>query len=587
MNQAIQLLVQYLKPLRLWVVCLAVLIITGIGLQLINPLIIRYFIDTAVAGEDTRPLLLAALAFLGISIVAQIIGIAAVYVGEDVGWRATNRLRADLTRHCLQLDMSFHNAHTPGEMIERIDGDILALANFFSRFVIRILGNVLLLVGVLLVVAFVDWRISLVLLAYIVLGIAAMLYLGRIGVPHWQATRQAGAELFGFLEEQLSGTEDVRSSNAVNYVLHHLLKFNQALSEKVLKSVTAANLIVMAWVGLYVVGQTVTFLLGYTLLGAGLITIGSVYLVIYYTYFVFGRLSEITAQIQDLQQAAGSLKRVAELYAVESQIKSEPHPTVLPPGPLAVYFDNVTFGYTEQEPVLQNISFCLPAGRTLGLLGRTGSGKTTITRLLFRLYDPIQGTIRLGVEDHYAQPETYDLRQFTLSEVHQRISLVTQNVQLFTASVRDNVTLFDKRIPDTQIRQVMADLGLSDWYEKLPAGLDTLVGTGGSNLSAGEAQLLAFVRIFLRNPNVVILDEASSRLDPATEKRIEHAIDKLLENRTGIIVAHRLSTVHRADHILIIEDGQIQEFGDYDVLVQDSTSRFYNLLQAGLEEALA
>ena len=587
MNQAVQLLIHYLKPMRLRVIGLAVLIVISIGLQLVNPLILRYFIDTATGSADTQPLLLAALAFLGISIVAQIIGIAAVYVGEDVSWRATNRLRADLMRHCLGLDMSFHNAHTPGEMIERIDGDVLALANFFSRFTIRILGNVLLLVGVLLVLASVDWRITLALLTYIALGIAAMLYLGRIGVPYWQATRQAGAELFGFLAEQLSGTEDVRSSNAVNYVLHRLLKFNQMLSQRVLKSVTAANLIVVAWVALYVLGQIVAFLLGYYLLGAGLITIGSVYLIIYYTYFVFGRLSEITEQIQDLQQAAGSLRRVAELYAVESQIKSASNPTVLPPGPLAVYFDDVTFGYSEQEPILQNISFCLSAGRTLGLLGRTGSGKTTLTRLLFRLYDPVKGTIRLGVENHAHQSETYDLRQFTLNDVHQRIGLVTQNVQLFNASVRDNVTLFDKRIPDTQIRQVMADLGLSDWYEKLPAGLDTLVEAGGSNLSAGESQLLAFVRIFLRNPNLVILDEASSRLDPATEKRIEHALDKLLENRTGIIVAHRLNTVHRADHILIIEDGQIQEFGDYDVLVQDSASRFYNLLQTGLEEALA
>ena len=308
---------------------------------------------------------------------------------------------------------------------------------------------------------------------------------------------------------------------------------------------------------------------------------------IYYTYFVFGRLSEITEQIQDLQQAAGSLRRVTELYAVESHIKSAPTPTVLPLGPLAVYFDDVTFGYNAQEPVLQNISFCLPAGKTLGLLGRTGSGKTTITRLLFRLYDPVQGTIRLGVEDHSARPETHDLRQFTLNDVHQRIGLVTQNVQLFNASVRDNVTLFDKCIPDTQIREAMTDLGLSDWYEKLPAGLDTLLETGGGNLSAGEAQLLAFVRIFLRNPNLVILDEASSRLDPATEKRIEYAIDKLLKNRTSIIVAHRLNTVQRADHILIIEDGQLQEFGNYQALVQDPTSHFYNLLQTGLEEVLA
>ncbi|HLF29281.1 MAG TPA: ABC transporter ATP-binding protein [Anaerolineae bacterium] len=576
------LFVKYLKPLWPKVALLTGLVFTGIGLQLINPQLIRYFIDTLVAGDDLQPLLLAAALFLGISLLAQGVGVVAVYVGEDVGWRATNHLRADLARHCLRLDLSFHTAHTPGEMIERIDGDIAALANFFSRFVINTLGNLLLLAGILLVLAHEDWRIPLALLAYIVLAFAALIGIHLIGVPYWIASRQAGANLFGFLEEQLSSTEDVRPNGAVAYVLRQLFKFSRACLDKERKSVTANTLLMGVAIGLYIAGQAVALAASYGLLSQGLITIGVVYLIIYYTHLAFQRLLEITAELQNLQQAVASIARVEALLAEASRIQSVAAPVALPPGPLAVVFEDVTFGYHAGEPVLHNVSFQLQPGKTLGVLGRTGSGKTTLTRLLFRLYDPSCGAVRLGANGSLA-----NLREMAVDDLRQRIGLVTQNVQLFNASVRDNVTFFNPNVSDEQLLQALAALGLIQWCMALPHGLDTVLESGGSNLSAGEAQLLAVARVFLCDPGLVILDEASSRLDPATEQLIERAFDKLLENRTGIIVAHRLGTVRRVDHILIIEAGQVQEFGDQAALARDPASRFHQLLQTGLGEVLA
>jgi ATP-binding cassette subfamily B protein len=220
----------------------------------------------------------------------------------------------------------------------------------------------------------------------------------------------------------------------------------------------------------------------------------------------------------------------------------------------------------------------LEPGTVLGLLGRTGSGKTTLARLVFRLYDPAAGRIRMnGV----------DIRQSRLKALRQRVAIVTQDVQLFQASVRDNLTFFRPDISDERISEVIEDLELADWYQSLPQGLDTRLETGGRGLSAGEAQLLAFTRVFLRDPGLVILDEASSRLDPATEQRIERAIDKLLRNRTAIIIAHRLGTVHRADDIMILEDGSVAEYGNRERLAADTASRFHHLLQTGLEEVLA
>ncbi len=235
-------------------------------------------------------------------------------------------------------------------------------------------------------------------------------------------------------------------------------------------------------------------------------------------------------------------------------------------------------GESASERVLQDLSFQLQPGTVLGLLGRTGSGKTTLTRLLFRLYDPDSGAILLG--DNGA---ARDIRLVSLGDLRQRVGMVTQNIQLFHATVRDNLTFFDPDVPDERILQVIRELGLEKWLQSLPQGLDTELESGGGGLSAGEAQLLAFTRIFLQDPGLVILDEASSRLDPVTESLIERAIDRLVQERTAIIIAHRLGTVQRADEIMILEDGRIGEYGTRAELAGDPTSRFYSLLQTGLD----
>jgi ABC-type multidrug transport system fused ATPase/permease subunit len=227
--------------------------------------------------------------------------------------------------------------------------------------------------------------------------------------------------------------------------------------------------------------------------------------------------------------------------------------------------------------VLDDISFTLAPGRVLGLLGRTGSGKTTLTRLLFRLYDPTAGAIRLG---------GVDLREMRLDELRARVGIVTQDVQLFQATIRDNLTLFDRSMPDARIVAILEDLGMRPWLNTLPLGLDTELSAGGG-LSAGESQLLAFARVFLQNPSLVVLDEASSRLDPATERLIERAVDKLLKGRTGIIIAHRLATVQRADEIMILDHGRVVEHGAREQLARDAASRFATLLRVGMDEVLA
>jgi ATP-binding cassette subfamily B protein len=597
LKQYSNLLVHYVKPQWPKAALLAILLLSNIGLQLANPQIMRHFIDVATlsAGSREAPdmLLRAALLFLGVALIQQVVSILATYVSENVGWTATNALRADLTQHCLQLDLSFHNAHTPGEMIERIDGDVTALSDFFSQFVIQIVGNALLLIGVLALLFREDWRASLALTLFALVGLFILGRLRNIAVPHWTAERQASADLFGFLQERLSGTEDIRSNGAKAYVMRSFYQLMRTQMQKTLKAGLMVNVLINITFVLFAVGTATAFAVSALLFQAQVISIGTVYLIFHYTRMLEQPINRITRQMQELQRAGASISRTQELFQTESKIQAPSHVSssaMLPYGPLAVAFQDVTFGYDDahqktkgpsREIVLLDVSFRLKPGTVLGLLGRTGSGKTTLTRLLFRLYDPESGSVRVG--DPSAPT---DIRQLPLAHLRQRVSMVTQNVQLFHATVRDNLTFFDRSVPDAQILDVIHNLELGEWFQSLPDGLDTVLESGGGGLSAGEAQLLAFTRIFLQDPGLVILDEASSRLDPATQQLIERAVDRLVQNRSAIIIAHRLGTVQRADEIMILENGRISEHGVRPALANDPASRFYGLLQTGLEEVL-
>jgi ATP-binding cassette subfamily B protein len=292
---------------------------------------------------------------------------------------------------------------------------------------------------------------------------------------------------------------------------------------------------------------------------------------------MYGPLQELQDQLRDLQQAYASLVRVTELLATESSIADD-GTRAAPQGGLEVAFENVTFTYAgTQDPVLRGVSFRIERGSRLGVIGKTGSGKTTLARLLCRLEDQQVGTIRLSGTD---------ARQFSLSGLRERVALVPQDVQLLEGTLRDNITLFDPDVSDEDLMEIMERLGLSSWMHQRPSGLGAQIGSGGRGLSAGEAQLVALARVFLKDPGLVILDEASARVDPTTEARIHRATDNLLADRTGIVIAHRLNTLNAMDSILILEDGAVVEYGHRDALVS-SDSRFARLLRLGTSEVLA
>jgi ABC-type multidrug transport system fused ATPase/permease subunit len=614
----VRFVAHYLRPHRGRFLLLTALLFSNVGLTLVGPQVIRAFIDATTANAPQSTLIALAALALGAAIVNELAAAAATYVGQDVGWAATNLLREDLALHLLRLDMSFHNAHTPGEFIERIDGDLTNLSNFFALLILKVIGSLGLLVGTLVLLYFADWRVGLALALFVVVAFAVIVRMRSVAVGAGIEEREVSATFLGFLEERLAGVEDIRANGGGEYTMY---RFTLAMRRWFAQSVHAWTRRSSIWTVttlLFALGMALTLgLSAYLYLVTHTISLGTVYLFFQYMVLMQAPIEQITQQMQEFQKAMSSLIRVRRLLALRARIpdgaptpsagagdagtlakrgsrgpRRKPMGDTQMPSPVAVpaqhaahapatavgvRFEHVTFAYGPgEESVLRDVDFALAPGQVLGLLGRTGSGKTTISRLLCRLYDVGAGTGQGAV-----RLDGTDVREMSLAALRRRVGVVTQDVQLFQASVRDNLTFFDPRIADARILAVIRQMELDSWLARLPKGLNTPLEAGGGGLSAGEAQLLAFVRVFLRNPGLVILDEPSSRLDPATERLIERGVDALLRGRTAVIIAHRLATVQRADVILTLGDGRVLEVGPREALARNPQSHFAALLRAG------
>jgi ABC-type multidrug transport system fused ATPase/permease subunit len=518
------------------------------------------------------------------------------YRVQQVAWTATNALRIDLTAHLVRLDLGFHKAHPPGELIERVDGDVDALADFLSSFVVNLTGSVLLLIGVLITIQVEDVALGVIMAIFWLLALALLVRAYRSASLRWRADRECSARFWGSMGETLTATEDIQACGAINYATRRFLLSLQRWWPVSLRS----DLWGMVWVvgeAAFIVATMLAWGIGGPLVQDGTLSLGTLYMIEHYLMLIYGSVWQIQNELRALQRAQVSIVRVRELLDTTSGLVDGE--AVLPPGALSVEFDNVSFAYADdngsmnESPVhitlpandqttrlqgnyiLHDLSFQVRAGRVLGLLGRTGSGKTTISRLLFRWYDPQKGGIRLG---------GVDLRQAKTDALRARIGLVTQDVQLFEATLRDNLTFFDPAVSDQELTAVLEALGLAEWLARLPQGLNSPIS--GEALSAGEAQLVALARLFLKDPDLVILDEAASRVDPATEALLGRVLDRLLKGRSAVIVAHRLQTVDRADDILILEGGKAIEYGPRRQLTADPDSHFSRLLRTGIEEVL-
>jgi ABC-type multidrug transport system fused ATPase/permease subunit len=555
----------YLRPRRRRLGALVLVLVVSALLPLLGPILLGRFIDAAADGQPTSVLVTIAFVSIANAIAAESLSLLVTWQTERLSWQAGNQMREDLTDKVLHLDMAWHGRHTPGELIERIDGDVENVWGYFTAFILDVASNALLIVGVLVAVSVIDLRVSAALLAFAAVATLVLVALRRFAVSAAETERAAGARLYGELEERLSGIEDLRANGAASYVWG---RFRSLAIGHIRAQVTSARrgggsygltMIVLA------LGTGVVLWVGLTLHREGAISAGTILVLFRFSQMVRTPLERIAEQLREVQKALAGARRAARLLAVEPAV-AEGSGVGLPSGPLALDIDHVDFAYDDGEPVLHDLDLHLPPGTVLGLVGRTGSGKTTVGRLLLRLYETEHGTVRVG---------GLDVRDIDTAVFRRRVAAVTQDVQLFTASVRDNLTVFGARdASDRDLHEVLAAIDLDGWIAHrgdLDTALDPL------KLSAGEAQLLALGRALLADPGLVILDEASSRLDPVTEARVAAATRRLLAGRTAIIVAHRLATLDVADEIAVLDHGRLVEHGRRSALLADPTSVFGRL----------
>ena len=570
------LLSQYLRPFRFRISLLAIVLLATIAVQVAVPLVTARFLNAATDRQPLDTLIDLAIITIGLALVGQLLSVAETWLAESVSWDATNALRLDLVRHLLRLDPTWHTAHTQGDLIERVDGDVATLDRFFSRLVIVIAGNGLLILAVIGLLVAIDWRIGLGIAIFVAVAFTAMVLVRRHGAPTWEAERQSSANAYGFIGERLAGLEDIRANGGEAWVMREFNLLLRRWRRTMHRAWMLGYVLFATSEGIF--GLAVAFAFGACalLFHDGALTLGTAYLVVRYAEMLRRPTMQIRNELQDLQRADASIGRIATLRAEQPGITCGSRDS-LPSGPLSIDLRHVSFAYDPAEPVLTDLKLDLPPGRVLGIAGRTGSGKTTIGRLVPRFIDPTAGSVELnGV----------DVRELDLQTLRRRIGIVSQEVHLFAASVRDNLTLFDSTEMDNRLLEVIRSVGLGEWLSTLPDGLDTVIA-GTSSLSAGQAQLLACARLLLQNPSVVILDEASARLDPASERLLHQANGTVLTGRTGLIIAHRVETFAYADDIVVLEHGRVVETGPRDVLGANPDSRFATLLRTNAGEVLA
>ena len=551
-------------------VALGVMTAVGAALTITGPLIVREIVDAVVDGTTSARVRSLAAVFLVVVIVAQVVAVLAARMATHTAWRTTNQLRMRMARHVLGLDHEFHRHHTPGELIQRVDGDVTSVSDLLGRVLPRSFGSVILVVGMVGVVSVIDWRIGLGMAVYVVLALCLVLVLRHRAVEESADELGAYARLYGGIEERLNAAEDLRANGAG---AHAVWRFVEDSAGALDRSVRRESAFLGMWWGVQgaVVGGVVTAVLaGALLVSRDVITVGTAFLLFQYVLLIERPLEEVVHELETVQKATGAMRRVIDLMGVESTIV-DTGTTSPPAGALSVACRSVTFDYGDDEPVLHDVDLEIGAGRSVGIVGRTGSGKTTFSRLVMRLVEPTDGELRLG---------GVPIAQIPLREIRRRVALVPQEVELFGGTIRDNVTLFDTHSSDDEIEQALRSVGLDALAD---GGIDRPLGLGGAGLSAGEAQLLAMARVWLRRPDLIVLDEATARVDPVTEARIDAAMRELMRGRTTLVIAHRLSTLADVDDILVFDRGRVVEFGRRDELALDVDSRFRRLLDLALE----
>ncbi|HYL53376.1 MAG TPA: ABC transporter ATP-binding protein [Acidimicrobiia bacterium] len=560
-SRVLRRLFRMLRPQRALIALATVVLMGQAAALLAGPALVRHGIDAGLLSHhgkgDAGALDLSVVLYLAMAFIGLILGRAAIVLVARVGEAFLRDLRNRLFGHTMSLSLDYFETEKTGRIVARMTSDIDALQELISQGLVLFVQNIFLFTGAVIVVLLLSWQLALGVLIIVPPVFFASRWFRRVSNKAYLEVRDRISTNLSTLQESLEGVRVVQAFGRERQFAKRFEKSNEDQFEANMRTtrISAKYFPVVEYAG--VAGTAVIIGYGGWLSTRGVVTVGTVAAFVLYLNNLFEPINQLSQLYNVVQSAGAALQKIFGVLDTRPTVRQHPGAVDLPSAS-EIDVDHVSFAYGPNERVLHDVSLHIGAGERLALVGPTGAGKSTLAKLIARFYDPVEGAVRVG---------DVDLRQATFVSLRERIVVVPQEGFLFAGTLRDNVRVGRPAASDAEVDEALRALGLLDRFLAFPDGLETEVRERGSRLSAGERQLISLARAALADPTVLILDEATSNLDPGTERSVEQALERLTHGRTVVVVAHRLSTAARADRIAVIFDGRLTELGTHEELV--------------------
>jgi len=558
-------LLKYKRRFTITVVAVVVVSLTG----LLPPYLLKVAIDNYIKNSDLAGLTFIAIILVGVYLVNWVSNYQRTYQMSWMGQNMVNELRKQLFSHLQELSFSFYDRSEAGEIISRVTNDTDTLSQIFVQGVVTVISDVLTLIGIVAIMLWLSIHLTLAAFSVMPLVILLMFVFQSRLRKAYRATRKKIAAVTSRFEESISGIREIQSFTREQDTMKG---FRQANVENLQANVQAGKLFALLMPAVQIIGAVGTCVVlwfsGILTISGG-ITLGIVVAFLLYVNQFFGPLVNLTTFYNTLQSALSAAERIFVTLDTKLEIADASDAIELSHVKGEIVFNHVTFGYDPARPVLEDVNIHVDPGKTLAIVGPTGAGKSTIAKLLSRFYETQKGTITV---------DGYDVQKLILNSLHKQMGVVLQEPFLFSGTIMENIKYGKLDASDDKVKQVAKIVGIHEFISSLPQGYETDVGERGVRLSVGQRQLVSFARALLRDPPILILDEATSSIDPYTELKIKKALAVLLKNRTSLVIAHRLSTVRNADNIVVINEGRIIEEGNHAELMKKK-GMYYRLYE--------
>jgi len=564
----------YLRPhLFLFLFSLTLVFVTA-GVSLYMPKLLGIIVDQALIPRDLSKLYWFAGLFAGLECLRLILLFFQTFLLQKIGQKVMHGIRGHLFSRLIRMPVPFFDKNSVGRLVTRLTNDTANLSELFSAGFVMLLGDLLLIVGVIVAMIALHPKLGLLTVSVFPLMVATMVFFsGRLRLA-FRRSREVLARLNALFAERISGMGVIQQFNREKYECESYTNLSREFQQRQFEGVNLYSLFHPAITILSAASVALVVWFGPQYMTRGEVPLGALISFLAYVQILYQPVRNITDRYNVFLAAMSSAERIFTLIDMKQEEGLESIAAQCVAGEMkgSLAFKNVSFSYSDHMDryALKNISFSIRAGERIALVGHTGAGKTTVTSLLLRFYEPSAGRIFL---------DDKDLSLYSKSELRQRIGFVQQDVFLFTGTIRENLILLRQDVSDQEIATACAATGLSEILNRLPQGLDTMLDERGANLSLGERQVIAFTRVFLQKPEILILDEATASVDTETEARIQKASNALLTGRTSLIIAHRLATIREADRIFVFEKGLLIETGNHAELV-DLGGRYAKLVEA-------